>query len=148
MIHPEPLKNTSLLIIEDVMAPRKMLRRLLNVFGEYKYEEAENIKSAKDKLLSNSNFNIILCDINLPDGSGIELLRWIRFGEAGERFKDIAFVCYSSDLDKEIVKEAKSLGASGILTKPFNIGDIYQVFASTFNWGKETRKYFDQRLGE
>lgn len=147
MIHPEPLKNTSLLIIDDSMAPRKMLRRLLNVFGEYKYDEAEDLKSAKNKLLSHRNHTIILCDINLPDGTGIEFLKWIRSGEAGEGLKNVAFICYSSDIDGDTVVEAKSLGVSGILSKPFNIGDLYQVFAATFNWSKETRKFFDQRIG-
>ncbi len=147
MIHPQPLKNFSILIIDDAKPPRRMLRRLLNVFGEYDYEEEENVTNAKRKVLSLNEYSLIMCDIKLPDQSGVEFLRWIRSGEAGQEIKNIPFICYSSDFEKEDIENAKALGVSGFLDKPFNFGDVYQVFSAIFNWSEETKKYFNQKIG-
>lgn len=146
MIHPEPLNKKTLLIVDDAMAPRKMLRKLLIHFGEYKAEEVSNFKDAKELLLS-KQFHLILCDIHLPDGNGIELLKILRDGKLGSTNVDTPYVCFSSDLSKNEMNEAKGFGASGFLMKPFSFGDLFRVLSATFNWDTFTRKYFERLIG-
>lgn len=147
MIHPHPLKNFSILVVDDAVPPRKMLRRLLNTFGEFEYDEDVNVTNAKRKILSKKPYTLIFCDVILPESNGIEFLKWIRSGEAGEEIKNVPFVTFSSDLSKNTMNEAKEHGVSGFLDKPFSIGDLYHTLSAIFNWSPEVRKYFDQKMG-
>lgn len=147
MIHPHPLKNFNILVIDDAIPPRKMLRRLLNTFGEFEYDEDSSVVNAKRKISTQKDYTIIFSDILMPGQNGIELLKWIRSGEAGEKVKNVPFIAFSSDLDKKNMDEARSLGVSAFLNKPFTIGDVYQTLSAVFNWTPEVRKYFDLKMG-
>lgn len=65
-----------LLIIDDEDQLRKLLGRLLALEG-YTIYEAGNIKSAY-KILDKEEIHVILSDVKLPDGNGVELVQQIR----------------------------------------------------------------------
>ncbi len=121
LAHPQPLKNMRVLIVDDVLAPRKMLKRLLAQFGEIDFEEVDKGDSAKSKLQL-SRFDIVFCDIRLPDGNGLDILEWLRSDDGYNRSSP--FIVISSDMHKDQVVRAKASGASGYLVKPFNFGGL------------------------
>ena len=59
--------------------------------------------------------HIILCDINMPRMSGLDVLRTIRKHEA---WKSIPVVMMSSSANPEIIEECKRLGVKAYLAKP------------------------------
>ncbi len=65
--------NIKVLIIEDEIALRKSLGKLLEL-RKYQVNEAEDFLCAAQKIRSN-NFDIFLLDLKLPGGNGIELLK-------------------------------------------------------------------------
>jgi len=65
--------NTKVLIIEDEIALRKSLKKLLEL-RKYQVDEAEDFLCAVKKIRYN-NYNVFLLDLRLPDGNGIELLK-------------------------------------------------------------------------
>ncbi|MBO9731825.1 MAG: sigma-54-dependent Fis family transcriptional regulator [Chitinophaga sp.] len=65
-----------ILIIDDEDQLRKLLSRLLALEG-YTLYEAANIRSAM-RILEKEEIHIILSDVKLPDGNGVELVRDIR----------------------------------------------------------------------
>lgn len=66
----------NVLLVEDENDVRLLLKRVLSLEGFVVYE-AENIKIAS-KLLENENIDLVLCDVKLPDGNGVEFISKIR----------------------------------------------------------------------
>ncbi|MGN7821967.1 sigma-54-dependent transcriptional regulator [Chitinophaga sp. 22536] len=65
-----------ILIIDDEDQLRKLLSRLLALEG-YTLHEAGNIRSAM-KILEKEEISVVLSDVKLPDGNGVELVQTIR----------------------------------------------------------------------
>src|ERR1700748_98462 len=66
----------NILLVEDENDVRLLLKRVLSLEGFVVYE-AENIKTAS-KLLENENIDLVLCDVKLPDGNGVEVITKIK----------------------------------------------------------------------
>lgn len=66
----------SLLIIDDEEQLRRLLVRILGLEG-YEVEEAETLSAARKKL-GKKSFDLVLCDVKLPDGSGVDFVKEIR----------------------------------------------------------------------
>lgn len=63
-----------------------------------------------------TEFDLIVLDINLPDGSGFELCRWIK------ELRDIPLIFLTAcDMEKDTIKGFE-LGADDYITKPFSVG--------------------------
>lgn len=69
--------TTTILIIDDEEKLRTLLSRIIHLEG-FEVVEANNAKNALKKLENNENINIILCDVKLPDQSGIDLVKEIK----------------------------------------------------------------------
>ncbi len=83
-------------------------------FGITKTQTAYDLKSAK-QAVTQAVPDILLCDIELPDGTGIDLMRWMR--EMGCTTRIIFITNHSSF---EYASAAISGRAFGYITKPFN----------------------------
>nr|WP_295869057.1 sigma-54 dependent transcriptional regulator [uncultured Chitinophaga sp.] len=68
--------NGHILIIDDEDQLRKLLSRLLSLEG-YTMHEAANVRSAL-KILEKEEISVVLSDVKLPDGNGVELVQTIR----------------------------------------------------------------------
>ena len=66
----------NVLLVEDEHDVRLLLKRVLALEGFVVYE-AENIKTAS-KLLENEKIDLVLCDVKLPDGNGVEFISKIK----------------------------------------------------------------------
>jgi two-component system NtrC family response regulator len=64
------------LIIDDEEKLRHLLSRIIALEG-YEVEEAPNCKTALKKL-QQSDIDVVLCDVKLPDGNGVELIKEIK----------------------------------------------------------------------
>ncbi|MEN0052056.1 MAG: sigma-54 dependent transcriptional regulator [Mucilaginibacter sp.] len=65
-----------ILIIEDETDVRQLLKRVLSLEG-FSVLEAENLKTAT-KVLERENIDVVLCDVKLPDGNGVEFIPGIK----------------------------------------------------------------------
>ena len=70
------MNPTSILIIDDEPQLRQLLARLLSI-EEFDVKEADSIKSGL-KQLEKHAFNVVLLDVKLPDGNGVELTKVIK----------------------------------------------------------------------
>lgn len=74
----------------------------------------------------------ILLDLNLPRGSGIEMLRSIM---GNPRTRDIKVVVLASSFSQEAAREALRLGAAGCIVKPVTFQNFNQVMSRlAFSW--------------
>lgn len=100
------------LIVEDVPETGKWLHAVLqDAFAEIQTHLAVNCQRARD-LLVQYHFNLALLDINLPDGSGIDLVACVR-----QRCPDAYIVITTIFDDEEHILKALKAGAHGYLLK-------------------------------
>jgi len=81
-------------------------------------EKATNFFDAEDKLIS-FNYDVIILDITLPDGSGIDLLKTIK-----ERDSSIGVLIVSAKNSLDDKLEGLDLGADDYITKPFHLAEL------------------------
>ena len=102
-----------ILILEDDIALNQGLCKALKTENR-KIVSCETIKAARDQLLCGCP-SLILLDINLPDGSGFDLLQEIR------RTSDLPVILLTAnDLEMDIVSGLEQ-GANDYITKPFSL---------------------------
>jgi cyclic di-GMP phosphodiesterase len=100
------------LCVDDDEAVRGLITRVLGAAG-HSCVAAGNVDEAR-LLLEQEQFDAVVCDINMPGRSGLELL-----GELRATHPDVAAVMVTGRNDPTIVDRALDLGAFGYLTKPF-----------------------------
>ncbi|MEW7855835.1 response regulator [Pseudomonas chlororaphis] len=110
------MSKVSVLVVDDASFIRDLVKKCLrNYFPGIKIEDAINGRKAQ-ALLAREAFDLVLCDWEMPEMSGLELLTWCRGQEA---MKAMPFIMVTSRGDKENVVQAIQAGVSGYVSKPF-----------------------------
>lgn len=111
------LMNRKILIIDDEADIRFLLKRALTSH-KFSVIEAGNLKQGLE-MCSQNEPDIIILDVNLPDGNGIYYAR---------KFKnDKNIVIFISADNDKLAEGYKELGANGFLKKPFVINQLLEV---------------------
>lgn len=106
-----------ILVVEDEPELRELIKKFLEE-EHYLVEEASNFKSGLDKIVS-FEYDCILLDVMLPDGSGIELLKEIK-----KINKEESVIIISAKDSLEDKVEGLNLGADDYLVKPFHLAEL------------------------
>lgn len=110
------MKKIRLLIIDDAKFIRDLVQKTLkSEYPSMEITEAVDGRKAQN-ILQNNSFDLILCDWEMPEMSGIELLQWVR---SQEKLQEQPFVLVTSLDQKENVVEALQAGVNDYVTKPF-----------------------------
>jgi len=109
--------STGILVVDDMKTMRKIVSKSLKTMGFEKITEAEDGQKAW-ALLNDPPFpvQLIISDWNMPNCSGIELLKKVR---NDDRFKELPFMLLTAENEAEQVKEAVQAGVSNYMVKPF-----------------------------
>jgi len=111
------LKKLHILIVDDMPFMRSFIKNCVEIsFPNCICDCVVNGKSAIENLKTQS-FSIVLCDWELPDIKGDEILRWIR--EESE-VKDMPFIMITATNDKESISKVVSMGITAYVVKPIN----------------------------
>ena len=113
------LTKKSILIVDDDIAHRTMLRILLD--WNYEIFEADDGSIAIDKLEYNS-FDLVIMDNRMPNVSGLEALDAIKTLKPA--IPVVMMTAYWSD---QITDEARKKGAFDYLPKPFEYDRLMQT---------------------
>jgi two-component system chemotaxis response regulator CheY len=108
------------LVVDDFSTMRRIVRNLLKELGYVHIDEAEDGVVALAKLKSGS-IDFVVSDWNMPNMSGIELLRAIR---ADAALKHLPVLIITAEARKENIIEAAQAGASGYIVKPFTAATL------------------------
>lgn len=109
---------TSIVIIDDHPLIRESLIRALRIEGHAEIYEAGTISQGRSRIAAH-NPQLILVDLDLPDGSGFELVSWARSISA-----DIAIVVLTFHEDSNHVIAAMKAGASAYVCKSAPIPEL------------------------
>ncbi len=103
------------LVVDDFSTMRRIVRSLLKESGYADVEEAEDGVIALKKLRS-STIDFVVCDINMPNMNGFELLNEVK---KDEKLKHIPILMVTAEARKEDILLAAKSGAAGYIVKPF-----------------------------
>lgn len=110
------MNKVSVLIVDDAAFIRDLVKKGLRVhFPGIRIEEAVNGRKAQ-QYLSRNEIDLILCDWEMPEMSGLELLAWCRSDDAHQT---TPFIMVTSRGDKENVVQAVKAGVTDYIGKPF-----------------------------
>jgi two-component system chemotaxis response regulator CheY len=108
----------SLMIVDDSATMRKIIMRTVRMSGlEFdRTEEAGNGAEAIEKLKA-APVDLVLCDINMPEMNGLEMVKKIR---AELKVCDnTKIIMVSTESSQELIDGVIKDGANGFITKPF-----------------------------
>ena len=111
------MATVSVLVVDDAPFIRDLIKKALRShFPGLQIEEAVNGSKAR-QLLGRAQFDLILCDWEMPELSGLELLQWFREQPGQEK---TPFIMVTSRGDRENVVQAIQAGVSDYVGKPFS----------------------------
>lgn len=111
-----------MLVVEDHTDTRTVLSALLSRCG-CRIVSAKNLHEARTRL-AEMPFEVMICDLTLPDGDGIEL---VRVAKKNQMLKAIALTARGSEEDRDIGMKA---GFDYYLTKPIDFHELRQALDS------------------
>lgn len=122
-----------ILIVEDDTTFAVMLQTWLSK-KKFSVASVSGIAAAK-KTLIESSVDLVLCDLRLPDGDGIDLLEWV-----SSRNVNVPLIVMTSYAAIPSAVQAMKLGARDYISKPVNPEDLLQKINEVFNAGVKTGK--------
>lgn len=120
--------NMKFLVVDDFSTMRRIVRNLLKELGFTNVQEAEDGVEALSKLRG-GDFEFVVSDWNMPNMTGIELLRAIR---ADATLKHLPVLMVTAEAKKENIIEAAQAGASGYVVKPFTAATLDEKLKKIF----------------
>lgn len=121
-------KFQRVLVVDDRLNVRKVVKMVLASTGVQQVSEAIHGRDALQQLLNSSRFtsssdrdgtfDLVICDWNMPEMTGIELLAEMR---KDPRFQTIPFLMVTGQGDREDIVKAMETGVTDFIVKPFTI---------------------------
>ena len=113
--------KTRMLIVDDMMSMRALISKVCKEIGFKDIMEASDGADAWQKISQATiPFGLVISDWNMPNSTGLDLLKRIR---SDSKFKSLPFIMVTSESEIDQVTEAAQSGVDGFVVKPFN-GDI------------------------
>jgi two-component system chemotaxis response regulator CheY len=110
----------SFLVVDDMSTLRKLVSQQLRALGATQIIEATDGKIAKEILEKKASDGVpiqfIISDWNMPNCTGIELLRFCR---SHPLYKDIPFLMVTAETETSQISEANAAGVDSYVVKPF-----------------------------
>jgi two-component system chemotaxis response regulator CheY len=122
------IENTKFLVVDDFSTMRRIVRNLLKELGFANVQEAEDGVDALNKLRSEP-FDFVVSDWNMPNMSGIDMLKEIR---ADANLKHLPVLMVTAEAKKENIILAAQTGASGYVVKPFTAATLDEKLKKIF----------------
>ncbi len=113
-------KNMRILVVDDFQTMRRIVMNLMRQLGFTNMIEAADGELAWE-VLENDSIDLIVSDWNMPNMTGMELLKKVR---ASEEYKNIPFIMVTAEGKKENVIAAVQAGVNNYIVKPFNAATL------------------------
>ncbi|RMG43052.1 MAG: response regulator [Acidobacteria bacterium] len=110
--------KANILVVDDNPSVRDLLREGLEAFG-YEVQTAASAAEARRRIEAGGEFDLVLCDIDMPGERGTDLLKWIRSYDP-----DIAVMMVTGIDDAGTAVQAMLGGAADYVCKPFSLPEV------------------------
>jgi DNA-binding response OmpR family regulator len=110
------MKALNVLVVDDAAFIRDLIKKAMrDTFPSFKIHEAMDGRKAQSIMKANA-IDLVLCDWEMPEMSGLELITWMR---EEERYSKTPFMMITSRGERDHVIKAVSAGVSDYIGKPF-----------------------------
>ncbi len=107
----------NILVVDDATFIRDLVKKAVRAqFPGFNVEEAADGLKAQSMMKARP-FHVVLCDWEMPQMSGLEVLEWMR---QDERYAKVPFMMITSRSEKSHIVKAVQAGVSDYIGKPFN----------------------------
>ncbi len=106
-----------ILVVDDEQSIREFLTILLEEEG-YSIDTADTVHTALERLQAKA-YPVVICDLKLPDGTGIDVLE-----EAQRRHIGSRFIIITAHTTPQHALESLRAGAAEYLSKPFDVEEL------------------------
>lgn len=130
---PRMSRRTRILVVDDEEAMREVLRDRLQAWG-FAVRVTGDCESAATGLEA-FDPQLVISDVMLPDGSGVDLL-----GRLRELRPDLPVILMTSYASVDLAVDAMKLGARDFLTKPLDYEHLRSVLQATLHQEKERQR--------
>lgn len=115
----------NVLIVDDSATMRMIVIKSLRQAGYDKVTivEASGAKEGLQKIAA-GGIDLVLSDVNMPEITGIEMVKVIR-----SKFPEMPIVMITTESSPEMRATMKSVGANGVIIKPFPPEEMQQVLS-------------------
>ena len=107
-------KKTRVLVVDDFGTVRMVQRQALGELGIVDVTEASDGAEAIRKIEDGGDYDLVITDWNMPEMTGLELLRQIRYLDAS-----LPVMLVTTNSDRAQVLAAAREGISAFVVKPF-----------------------------
>lgn len=121
-------KNMRILVVDDFSTMRRIIKNILRQLGYTNVVEADDGTSAWE-ILNKEQIDFIVSDWNMPQMTGIELLRKVR---SSEEFASMPFLMVTAEAQQENIIEAVQAKVSNYIVKPFTAETLGQKIDKIF----------------
>jgi two-component system chemotaxis response regulator CheY len=125
-------KNMSILVVDDFSTMRRIITNVLRQLGFDNIIEAEDGSKAL-QVLESESVDFVITDWNMPQMSGLDLLKAIRASE-NETLKDLPVLMVTAEALQDNIIAAAKAGVNNYIIKPFDaqtLADkINKIFAA------------------
>lgn len=116
------------LVVDDFSTMRRIVKNILRQLGFNNVVEADDGTTAWD-MINKEKIDFIVSDWNMPQMTGIELLRKVRSSEA---YADTPFLMVTAEAQQENIIEAVQAKVSNYIVKPFTAETMKQKIDKIF----------------
>lgn len=121
-MRPAARRDANVLVVDDELVIREVLRDFLEARG---FRVASAASGAEALLwLQRNRPGVVLLDIFMPDGNGLEVLRELKHTKPGP-----SVLVISGYVDEELRQRVRALGAVECVAKPFDIYKLHALIA-------------------
>lgn len=107
--------NMKILVVDDFATMRKIIKNILGQLGYKNIVEADDGVTALAKLKA-EKVNFVISDWNMPNMTGLELLKAVR---ADEGLKTMPFLMVTAEALEQNIVDAIKAGVTDYIVKPF-----------------------------
>jgi signal transduction histidine kinase/CheY-like chemotaxis protein len=133
-INKNALKNLEILLVDDDPIVLKFTRHLLKAMGAKVISHLGGVE-----LLANfkeQHYDLAMFDIQMPEVSGYDALRWIKQKSA---YKDLPVIALTANVYAKEKESLDEMGFSGLILKPFKENELINQLLAHLNLPEETR---------
>ena len=134
--------GVKLLVVDDNIINQKIIAALLSQ-SAIEITTADDGQTALDILEKNSDFDMILMDVNMPKMNGFEVTKMIR---SNPDYNHIAVVALSSDTTKGNIEKMIDSGMDEKLKKPLKPDDFYDILYAYTKSSKDNNEFIEVHM--
>lgn len=120
-----------ILVVDDFSTMRRIIKNILKQIGYMNIDEAEDGNGALTRL-KQDKYDLVISDWNMPNMSGLDLLKAIRTDNA---LNSVPVLMVTAEAKKENVIEAIKAGVNNYIVKPFTAEVLKEKLEKIFDKG-------------